>query len=202
MSAAVKESGTRQKILQVAHRLFGQKGYDSVSVREISKAADVNISAINYHFENKENLFKEVVRSCVGDMSEKVKELYQSFPDCDANTLALLIFDFFMRNSESLKLSFKITVLDSHFFPGAMAQEDEFIGPPGGKVVYDAILKEKPNAAEEDVIWAVRTIFGIVVHKGLVLCGKCVDARGNPFFTEEEVKKDISRVVKVVLGDL
>lgn len=194
--------GTKEKILQVAHRLFGERGFDSVSVREISKEAGVNVAAINYHFENKENLFKEIISSCMNGMSRMTRELYESSPNCDVNQLALLLIDYFIENSESLKLSFKITVLDSHIFPKDVNSEDDFIGPPGGKVMYDAIYKEKPDAKEEDVIWAVRTIFGIVVHKGLVMCGHCLDREQILSTGIEDIKKHISRVVRVVLSDI
>ena len=40
---------TKIKILQIAHKLFAEKGKNGVGVREIAKAADVNVAAINYH---------------------------------------------------------------------------------------------------------------------------------------------------------
>lgn len=194
--------GTREKILRVAHQLFGERGFDGVSVREISKTAGVNISAINYHFENKENLFKETIRSCMNDMSDKVRELAASRPKCDTMELSLLLFEFFLENAQSLKLSFKMTVLDAHIFPHMVNQEDDFIGPPGGKVMYDMILSERPGAKQEDVIWAVRTIFALVVHKGLVACGHCLERGGEQVMGLDEVRDHISRVVRVVLADL
>ena len=36
-------------ILQIAEKLFVQKGFDSTSVREISKASDVNIAMVSYY---------------------------------------------------------------------------------------------------------------------------------------------------------
>ena len=48
---------TKHKILTSAERLFANKGYIGASIRDISKDSDVNIAAINYHFQSKENLF-------------------------------------------------------------------------------------------------------------------------------------------------
>lgn len=194
--------GTKEKILRAAHTLFGQKGFDSVSIREISKEAGVNVAAVNYHFENKENLFKETIRVCLIDMSGTVASLHQSGETCDTNALALRIYDYFLENAEALKLAFKMFVIDAHIFPEDVHQEDDFIGPPGGKVMYDCILEELPKAKQEDLVWAVRTIMGQIIHTSLISCSQCVNRRAIPSMTPEAVKAQISRVVRVVLNDL
>jgi len=53
---------TRTKLLQTAARLFSRKGYNGVSVRQIIKAAGVNISAINYHFGDKQGLYLQTIQ--------------------------------------------------------------------------------------------------------------------------------------------
>jgi AcrR family transcriptional regulator len=54
---------TKERILDEAEALFALRGYDAVSVREITGAADCNLAAVNYHFGNKQNLYLEVFRS-------------------------------------------------------------------------------------------------------------------------------------------
>lgn len=46
----------RDRLLLVAMRLFAEKGFDGVTVRDISSAADVSVGLINHHFESKEGL--------------------------------------------------------------------------------------------------------------------------------------------------
>ena len=53
---------TKDRLLDAAERLFAEKGFGEVSVRELAAAADVNVAAVNYHFQGKENLFQEVIR--------------------------------------------------------------------------------------------------------------------------------------------
>ena len=58
-----KENGeTKERLLDEAEALFAQKGFDGVSVREITTAAKCNLAAVNYHFGNKKNLYIEVFR--------------------------------------------------------------------------------------------------------------------------------------------
>ena len=55
-----QSTDTKQKIMEVARVLFANQGFEGTSVREIAKAAEVNIASVNYHFSNKENLFAGV----------------------------------------------------------------------------------------------------------------------------------------------
>ena len=58
-----KNDHTKDRILDEAEALFALSGYDAVSVREITSAANCNLAAVNYHFGNKQNLYLEVFKS-------------------------------------------------------------------------------------------------------------------------------------------
>ena len=59
--AAKANKVPRQRILDAAVSLFAQKGYAGVGVREIAKAADVNIAMISYYFEGKLGILKAII---------------------------------------------------------------------------------------------------------------------------------------------
>ncbi|MES1168685.1 MAG: TetR/AcrR family transcriptional regulator, partial [Oleiharenicola lentus] len=52
---------TSQKILTTAESLFAQHGYAGVSLRQITVAAKVNLAAVNYHYYDKESLYRELL---------------------------------------------------------------------------------------------------------------------------------------------
>lgn len=54
---------TRERILAAAIQVFEHKGYKAATVRDICTAAEVNLSALNYYFGNKEALYRTVVTS-------------------------------------------------------------------------------------------------------------------------------------------
>ena len=56
-------ANTRERLIEAAKVLFAKQGYDGTSVKEIAKAAKVNISLISYHFEGKEGLYCECLSS-------------------------------------------------------------------------------------------------------------------------------------------
>ena len=52
---------TRTKILIAAAELFEQQGFDNTSIRDITKHAGVHVSALSYHFRDKENLVRTII---------------------------------------------------------------------------------------------------------------------------------------------
>src|SRR6266700_1694971 len=71
-----EEDGTRDRILKTAERLFAERGFNGVSVRELAAAANVNIASIGYHFRNKEGLLAEVYRRhCEPMIEERLRGL-------------------------------------------------------------------------------------------------------------------------------
>ena len=61
---------TRERIMKAAERLFAERGYDGTSVRAIVAKARVNQAAINYHFDGKDGLYREVLRGAFRALTE------------------------------------------------------------------------------------------------------------------------------------
>ncbi|TMV88621.1 TetR/AcrR family transcriptional regulator [Thioclava sp. BHET1] len=62
---------TREKILNAAETLFGERGFEGVSLRDITGEASVTLALASYHFGSKENLFEEVVARRAADLSKE-----------------------------------------------------------------------------------------------------------------------------------
>ena len=67
----------RERLIQVATRLFAAQGFGAVTTREICAAAELNPGAIHYHFGDKEGLYREVI---YGPIAE-VQAHYAGFDD-------------------------------------------------------------------------------------------------------------------------
>src|SRR5690242_1840463 len=52
---------TKEKILDAAEELFGEKTFDTVSLRDITNHAGVTLALASYHFGTKDNLFVAVI---------------------------------------------------------------------------------------------------------------------------------------------
>lgn len=62
---------TRERILNIAVNLFGSRGFDSVSTREIAEAASVPPASLRYYFENKQGLYI----ACLGHIQTSTLQL-------------------------------------------------------------------------------------------------------------------------------
>ena len=62
---------TRERIMKAAERLFAERGYDATSIRAIVAKARVNQAAINYHFDGKDGLYREVLRAAFVALTEQ-----------------------------------------------------------------------------------------------------------------------------------
>lgn len=57
---------TKERIIASAEVLFGEKGFDAVSLRDITDHANVTLALASYHFVTKQNLFETVVAERAG----------------------------------------------------------------------------------------------------------------------------------------
>lgn len=88
---------TRERILNVAVRLFGSRGFDSVSTREIADAAAVPPASLRYYFENKQGLYI----ACLGHIQTSTLQVIEPALQSaemllkDLNTNTALLIDAF-----------------------------------------------------------------------------------------------------------
>src|SRR5882762_9838900 len=67
---------TRTAILSAAERLYADRGFADVTLRDIVAAADVNLAAVNYHFGSKDELIAELfVTRSLATNRERLNEL-------------------------------------------------------------------------------------------------------------------------------
>ncbi|GAA2445610.1 hypothetical protein GCM10010191_73150 [Actinomadura vinacea] len=67
----IDAAATRNRILDAAERLFGERGFAGTSLRAVTTTARVNVASIYYHFESKEGLLRAVARRAMASVSEE-----------------------------------------------------------------------------------------------------------------------------------
>lgn len=81
-SSPIPEAGTRERLLREALRIFGAKGFDKASTREICQAAGANIGMIKYYFGDKQGLYSEA-------LVRPLEAIIQGIPWQDGTELSL-----------------------------------------------------------------------------------------------------------------
>ncbi len=109
---------TKTRILDTAERLFAQKGFDAVSLRNIIASAGVNLAAVHYHFGSKQALIHAVIARRLRPINE---ERLAKLAEARANT-----------SRQSVKLE---RVLECLFRPLFRVQADPKAGPTFARLV-------------------------------------------------------------------
>jgi AcrR family transcriptional regulator len=72
------EKDSRVKLIDTATRLFAEKGFAEVSIRELAKEADVNSALIAYYFGGKEGLYQAVIEDYLQRIEERFAKVVMS----------------------------------------------------------------------------------------------------------------------------
>jgi AcrR family transcriptional regulator len=198
----MSDQETREKIIDAARVLFADLGYEGASVREIAKAADVNVASVNYYFNSKENLYLEIIRSGYRECAQEFKELFQKNKGHLEDTL-VDFFRYFVEHSHDFRTHFKLMMSADHSHNLiTRGTEDGSFGPPGGKLIAEILRREAPHSTEEDVFWALKTLFAHVTHLSLIYNCLMKSDEVPPYFGHSDVEKSIRRLTSMVLSEL
>lgn len=83
---------TAVRIAAVATRLFADKGYDGVAIREISETAGVNTAMVYYYFQSKEKLFRRIIEQFISDKLVSARKILLPPHSVDELTARLEVF--------------------------------------------------------------------------------------------------------------
>src|SRR5271170_658046 len=66
---------TKSRILDSAEKLFGLNGFEATSLRDITAEAQVNLAAVNYHFQSKDSLIDAVIARRIEPVNRRRYEM-------------------------------------------------------------------------------------------------------------------------------
>lgn len=193
---------TKEKILKAASMLFADKGFEGTSVREIARSAEVNVASVNYYFSSKENLFQEILKNGYQLCSFEMKGMFEKNKGNLEETLVDFL-KYFFEHSDDLMTHFKMMMSSQHSHSAvSQGTEDAMFGPPGGNLIAEALKKLAPEVADEDLYWALKTLFSHVVHLSLIHTCCLRDNKEIPFSTKADLEKSVRRVTRIVIAEI
>jgi AcrR family transcriptional regulator len=201
MTEKEKEQGTREKILKVANELFAKSGFDGTSIRDIATKAEVNVAAINYHFENKEKLYCHLFEVNYLWMKEGIEKIGED-ESLSLADFTWKIFNFFVENGSSLMNSFKIFLTNSVEINDDICGGGDDFGPPGKEAFLKVLTREVGEEVSfEKRHWAMRMIFANIVHFSVMMQTPMFrkKALSAKFFSPEENKRSIYMLVEALV---
>lgn len=159
---------TRQKILDTAERLFGEQGYQAVSLRHITAAAGVNLASIHYYFGSKEELLDELVmRRAVPVNDERMEGLRRLKEAAGPKAIAIedLLEAFLVPAFHAADQSPEWAKLMGRLHAeGAMpAVARKHFGPTGG-CFFAEMRRALPDMPDDEMAWRAGFAIGAMAH--------------------------------------
>ena len=162
---------TRAALLECAEKLFLAHSIEGVSIRQITNAAGANVAAINYHFNGKMNLYREILAQRLDEITRDklalLKELDEQQPAANLEQ----ILDKFVRSYFELLLASPdsdrlLQIIYREMGPDAIASDlvATRLAIPIHQAFRATILKTRPDLDENHVSYCVSSIIGQVLH--------------------------------------
>jgi AcrR family transcriptional regulator len=161
----------RHQLLQVAMRLFSEKGFSGTTTKEIANAAGISEATVFKHFANKDELYSAILdyKRCNREFSNPFELLADKIAAKDDfgvfYTMALNALEHHQADSDFLRLMLH-SALEGHdlariFFESFITDVYEFLG------AYIRQRQEDGAFREIEPRLAVRAFIGMFVHHSL-----------------------------------
>jgi AcrR family transcriptional regulator len=163
---------TKERLLAAAEKLFAERGFEGVSVRDLAAEADVNVAAVNYHFQGKRNLYAQVLRRRLVFKREASLAALAAAPrDAEGNpVLESLVRDFVDQYLQEILAS-----PHGHNFMRLIAWEMHDPGRGGEDFLRElvvpvhtsflaALMQAAPGLSREAASWAIMSLMGQIIH--------------------------------------
>ena len=160
----------KQAILLAAEKLFAQRGYHAVSIRQIAQEAGVPFALVGYYYGQKHELFHAIFAHWSGTIEERLMALSSVEIDpTDSLTLRNIIEAFVypvlrLRASIEGEYYALLVARELHY---TLEEADpvlrEYFDPMAHAFI-DAIHRALPYASREQVAWGYQFALGALLH--------------------------------------
>jgi AcrR family transcriptional regulator len=158
-----EKADTKAKILEAAETLFGINGFESVSLRDITTEAGVNLAAVNYHFQSKDALIDAVIARRIEPInSRRIRLLDAAGPQATVEP----ILDAFLRPVFEIQIQPLIPLMGR-----VMSNPDMFIDrlfnihlAPVALRFSSALATALPGLPRDEVAWRLHFSVGVMTH--------------------------------------
>jgi AcrR family transcriptional regulator len=192
------EQDTKKRIVEASTYLFGVKGFDGTSTREIAKLAGVNIASLNYHFRSKQGLHQEVTACVIEEFKTKIANVAKQDLKSTAE-FAQKLFETMTEDGPKMLNCFKL-FLDAQNYCGEMEPY------PIGHEEFSQFLKKelKDDVSSSERLWARDVIFNYIMHVAVMSATEVGKKHIQKHFIgkNENHMLYISQLVETLIRDL
>jgi AcrR family transcriptional regulator len=165
---------TRSRILDVAEELFGEQGLDRVSIRDITRVANANLAAINYHFGSKEDLIAAVFERRVVPVNEArlaALDMLEKAPGKRSPKLENILEAFIRPALQSSLEASKGGTAFSKLFGRCLSEPSPGVEAllkkqfePLAERMQAALKRSLPHLSRSEIFWRMKFTYGALHH--------------------------------------
>jgi AcrR family transcriptional regulator len=191
-----RDRDTKDKILDAAESLFIASGFQATPLRRITAMAQVNLAAVNYHFQSKEHLILAVMMRKLDPVNRRRLELLDQLearasatnPVTLEQVLAAFLKPVVDAQAAGVELgSFPVLMGRLYNEPGGVFQRlISTAFPVVARRFKEAIARAMPDAGPMDILWGMHLTIGAMAHYlarppvMTLLAGRDSPPAGNP----------------------
>jgi AcrR family transcriptional regulator len=164
---------SREKLVCSAERLFAERGFDGVSVRDIANDAGVNSALVGYYFRGKEGLLSEVYMRHCEPLKRERERLLERFAKTDGKLTLERVIEAFIRPSlevttdkngrtEFTRLRAILSAENSALLEQLVAENFD----RSSRMFVDAMRKCLPELSRDEIFWRFHFLLGTVYYTG------------------------------------
>lgn len=161
-----QKQDTKSRILDTAEKLFGSNGFEATSLRDITAGAQVNLAAVNYHFQSKDSLIDAVIARRIETVNHRRFEMLDA---AGSDPTIEQILRAFLAPLLEQDLSSVVPLMGR-----MMSDPTQFVERVFKKYLasvskrfQDAIQKALPELPRGELVWRVHFVAGMMTH---VMC--------------------------------
>ena len=166
------EVDTRERLLDVAERLFSEEGYEATSGRQITLQANANIASIHYHFGSKKELLGEVLKRRQEPITRARLERLEALEAADEpasveDILAAFLEPALYRARHPENPTARISKLVSRLLIEKPKDLDSIVTAPFASVLVrflDALSQALPDIPRPELFMRLQMTLGVLIH--------------------------------------
>ena len=162
---------TRSAILNAAEALFAEKGFGATSVREITRAAGVNVAAVHYHFDSKDGVLRGVMDRIVEPLNRRrIDLLAAALRDQDPAPVARVLEAFIRPDVETLQELQHRGPTVARFVAQIYSDQTPWIQQMGREqfrpsaTPFIEALADTLGRAPDEIVWHIDQTVALIVH--------------------------------------
>src|SRR5579871_4494064 len=154
---------TKTRILDSAERLFGEQGFEGTSLRDITAEAQVNLAAVNYHFQSKDSLIDAVILRRIEPVNRRRMEMLDTAGPSPSveQVIEAFLAPLLEKNIPALvPLMGRILSTPDQFLERVFQRHLTGISHRFA----EALARALPDLPREELMWRIHFMAGVMTH--------------------------------------